>query len=190
VRLEPPLRPGTDADAAVLAALINEASHGLALHAWTLMAEPGADPWTVGIARQSQRAREGGWVVADEGAGPVAGLLTVPPSVGPPGADLPAVFHPLVELEALAPDALYVNVLAALPEARGRGLGTRLMAVAEDLARAGGRRRLSLIVADDNAGARRLYARLGYRPMASRPMNKDGWEGSGEAWLLLVKDLA
>ena len=88
------------------------------------------------------------------------------------------------------PDALYVNVVATLPEARGRGLGSRLMQAAEAIARAGGIDRLSLIVADANAGARRLYARLGYRQVASRPMVKDGWEGRGAEWLLLVKDLA
>ena len=34
-RLAPPLRPATEADAPVLAVLMNEASHGLSLHAWT-----------------------------------------------------------------------------------------------------------------------------------------------------------
>jgi ribosomal protein S18 acetylase RimI-like enzyme len=107
-----------------------------------------------------------------------------------PASGLPAIFHPLVELEALAPDALYVNTLATLPEARGRGLGTRLMRVAEDIARADGLPRLSLVVADDHDGARRLYARLGYRPRATRPIIKDDWDGPGTTWLLLVKELA
>ena len=187
--LEAPFRRATEADGGVLAVLINEASHGLALYAWGLMAEPGGDPWAVGAARQAARAAEGGWVVVDEGAGPVAGLWLVPPSTGAPPEGLPRVFHPLVELEALAPDALYLNVLATLPEARGRGLGGRLLRLAEDIARDGSYPRLSLIVADANAGARRLYARAGYRPLASRPMLKEGWEGEGTEWLLLVRDL-
>lgn len=187
--LDPPLRLATEADGPVLAALIDHASHGLALHAWRGMTEDGGDPWAAGAERQRARARDGLWFVADEGAGPVAGLLAVLPAVEAPPPDLPPVFRPLVELEALAPDALYVNALAALPEARGRGLGTRLLGLAEDIARARGRPRLSLIVADDNAGARRLYARAGYRPHASRTMVKDGWEAGGAEWLLLVKDL-
>jgi len=44
-------------------------------------------------------------------------------------------------------------------------------------------------VADANDGARRLYARLGYRQRASRPMVKEGWTGPGVDWLLLVKAL-
>ena len=76
----------------------------------------------------------------------------------------------MLELEALAPDALYVNVVAALPEARGRGLGTRLLRLAEVIARDEGRPRLSLVVADANTGARRLYA----RPAFARSPPADG----------------
>jgi ribosomal protein S18 acetylase RimI-like enzyme len=186
----PPLRPATEADAPVLAVLMNEASHGLSLHAWRQTAGAGADPWSVGAELQAARAREGLWTVIDDGDAPVAGLQVWPPGGGAPGHSLSAVSRPQVELRALVPDALYINVVATLPEARGRGLGSRLMQAAEAMARAGGMDRLSLIVADANAGARRLYARLGYRQVASRPMVKDGWEGRGAEWLLLVKDLA
>ena len=64
------------------------------------------------------------------------------------------------------------------------------MQLADDVARANGRPRLSLTVADDNAGARRLYHRLGYRERATRPMVKEGWDGPGATWILLVKDLS
>jgi ribosomal protein S18 acetylase RimI-like enzyme len=189
IPLDPPLRLASEGEGRALAVLINEASHGLALHAWRTKAAAGADPWSIGIAQQSARARDGRWVVVDEGAGPVAGLMVLRPAVDPWPADLSPIFRPMLELEALAPDALYVNVVAALPEARGRGLGTRLLRVAEEIARAEGRPRLSLIVADRNAGARRLYARAGYLPKASRPMVKAGWDGPGTDWLLLVRDL-
>ena len=126
-RLTPPLRPATEADAPVLAVLMNEASHGLSLHAWRQTAGAGADPWSVGAELQAARAREGLWTVIDEGGGPVAGLQVWPPGRGAPAHTLGAVSRPLVELRALVPDALYVNVVATLPEARGRGLGTRLM---------------------------------------------------------------
>jgi ribosomal protein S18 acetylase RimI-like enzyme len=189
LRLVFPLRPATEADAAVLAVLMNEASHGLSLYAWTQTASAGSDPWSLGVELQSSRAREGLWTVIDEGAGPVAGIQVWPPGGGAPAHTLSAVFAPLVELRALAPDALYINVVATVPEARGRGWGTRLMQAAEDIARAGAMRRLGLIVSDANEAARRLYARLGYRRVASRPMAKDGWDGDGTDWLLLVKDL-
>ena len=55
---------------------------------------------------------------------------------------------------------LYSLVVA--PDARGQGLGDRLMATAERHARAAGRTRLRLEVRLENAAARALYARRGY----------------------------
>jgi ribosomal protein S18 acetylase RimI-like enzyme len=187
--LDPPFRPAVEADGPALAVLMNEASHGLSLHAWTRMAEPGGDPWSIGAALQAERARDGLWTVVDEGAGVIAGLQVWPSGGGAPAHALRAVFEPMVALRALAADALYVNVVATLPDARGRGLGTRLMRVAEDIARAQGQRRLCLVVADDNDAARRLYRRLGYRERANRPMVKDAWEGPGAEWLLMITEL-
>ena len=181
LRLEPPFRTAVEADGAALAVLMNEASHGLSLHAWTRMAGPSGDPWSIGAGIQSERARERLWTVVDEGAGAIAGLQVWPPGSGGPAHQLRAVFAPMLDLRALAADALYVNVVATLPAARGRGLGSRLMGVAEDIARAGGHPRLSLVVADENTGARRLYHRLGYRERATRPMVKEGWDGPGAA---------
>jgi ribosomal protein S18 acetylase RimI-like enzyme len=189
VRFDPPVRPATEADGPALAVFINEASHGLSLYAWTQAAEPGTDPWSIGTAIQAARARDGLWTVIDEGTGPLAGRQIWRPGPAAPSHALRAVFHPLVELRGLAPDALFVNVVATVPEARGRGFGTRLMRIADDIARAVGRPGTSLVVADDNDGARRLYARLGYRQRGARPMVKEAWAGPGEAWLLLVKDL-
>jgi ribosomal protein S18 acetylase RimI-like enzyme len=188
--LAPPLRLATEADAPVLAELIEAASRGIASYAWSLMAEPGEDPWTVGVQRQAARAREGSWIVVDEGTGAVAALRAVPPDeAGAPDPAMPPVFRPLIELEALLPDALHVNVLAVLPAMRGHGLGTLLLRHAEAMARAEGRPCLSLIVADENVGARRLYRRVGYREAASRSMVMNGWTGIGETWLLLAKDV-
>ena len=122
VRLDPPLRLATEADAPVLAVLNNEASHGLSLHAWRLMAEPGADPWAVGnrapVARG--RATVAGWS-STRAPARSPGCRPGRAGVGAPAPDLPAIFHPMVELEALAPDALYVNVLATLPRRAGAG---------------------------------------------------------------------
>lgn len=48
------------------------------------------------------------------------------------------------------------------PDRRGQGIGTALVAAAEEWTRARGHTRLSMGVAVDNPGARRLYERLGY----------------------------
>jgi ribosomal protein S18 acetylase RimI-like enzyme len=57
----------------------------------------------------------------------------------------------------------FVAYMAVDPECRGSGVGAALLAAAEDEAR---RRRLpymALMVTEENAGARRLYERGGYR---------------------------
>ena len=102
---------------------------------------------------------------------------------------MPAMFVPLQELEDLVPGTWYVNVLATYPEHRGKGYGAGLLSVARQLAIDTRRTGLSIIVSDANAGARRLYARCGYRELASRPMVKESWKNRGENWVLLKQDL-
>jgi GNAT superfamily N-acetyltransferase len=63
--------------------------------------------------------------------------------------------------------------IAVLDEWRGRGLGTMLMDTIEDWAREAQLDALVLDVATGNDGARRLYERLGYRPVSehlARPL--------------------
>src|SRR3546814_17249918 len=97
------------------------------------------------------------------------------------------MFRPLQELENLAPGTWYVNVLALLPAFRSLGLGTKLLQRAEETARAGGKRGLSILVSDANHGARRLYERIGYRETARRPMVKEAWVHAGRDGVLLHK---
>jgi len=56
----------------------------------------------------------------------------------------------------------YVSVVVVTPEARGRGVGRRLMQTAEEWARHQGCRLLTLEVFASNAHARAVYQRLGY----------------------------
>ena len=77
-----------------------------------------------------------------------------------------------------------------LPEYRGHGLGTRLMALAERNAAARGFDRTSLIVFEENAGALRLYRRLGYAEIArARAVPHPLIRVTGDA-LLMVKHLS
>lgn len=62
-----------------------------------------------------------------------------------------------------APDLVYIEALAVAESRRGRGVGTRLLADAEDWARSRGRSRIALHVLVANTGARRLYERTGFR---------------------------
>jgi ribosomal protein S18 acetylase RimI-like enzyme len=191
--LKPPVRGACREDAEALAELIDMAGEGLPLYLWAKMAKPGETAREVGRRRAARE--EGGFsyknaiVIDQEGrvtGGLIGYLLPEQPEAIDP-ASTPAVVVPALELEALVPGTWYVNALACYPDARGQGLGTRLLALAEDLARKAGARGVSVIVSDANAGARRLYQRCGYREVGRRPMVKEDWAGEGEAWLLLVK---
>ena len=92
-----------------------------------------------------------------------------------------------VQLEDMAFGSWYVNVLAAYERFRGRGFGTDLLAIAEDLAKQNECNGLSIIVSDGNTGARRLYERMGYVEQATRPMVREDWENDGNNWVLLIK---
>ncbi len=191
IRLEPPLRLAGEADARALADLVNFAGEGLPLYIWEGLAKEGQDPWEVGRARQLQKVREDQIVVVDFGHGAVASLTGYPLGSEPEpiADDFPALFRPLQELENKALESWYVNVLACYPEYRGQGLGSRLLDVAERLARDESLRRMSVIVASNNTGARRLYERHGYREAATLPCVKEGWETDTEHWVLLMKSL-
>ncbi len=185
-------RPATPADAAALADLVNFAGEGLPFYLWSGMAAPGQSPWDVG--RQRARRDEGGFswhnaVVRVQAERVVAALIGYALPDLPQGCDddMPAMFVPLQQLEDLAAGSWYVNVLAAYPDARGRGHGSALMAVAEQRAELEGCNGLSIIVSDANHGARRLYERCGYRERASRPMVKERWRNPGANWVLLTK---
>jgi ribosomal protein S18 acetylase RimI-like enzyme len=189
-----PFRAAIPADAPALAELANMAGEGLPLYLWSGMAGPHEDPWEVG--RRRAEREEGSFsyknaVMLEEAGKAVACLIgyRLPDEPAPIETSMPKMFVPLQELENLAPSTWYVNVLAVYPQHRGRGLGGRLLALADRIAAEQGLGGLSIIVNDANEGARRLYARCGYRQIAERPIVKEGWETPGENMLLLVKSL-
>lgn len=189
------LRKAVPADGPVLAELLNAAGEGLPLYLWSLMAGPGEDPMDVGARRAA--GNEGGFsyrhahvaMVGSELAGMLLGYPLPDPYDDSALADAPPVVRPLLELEARVPGSWYVNAVAALPQYRGRGVGSFLMNIAEFLARAAGSSATSLIVAEDNAGAVRLYQRLGYEILDRRPVARyPGCHHAGD-WLLMRKQL-
>lgn len=66
----------------------------------------------------------------------------------------------------------FVDELYVLPAARGRGLGTEALALAEELCREAGVRALHLEVEFQNSEAKRLYARSGYYEHTRHLMTK------------------
>lgn len=191
IPLPPPFRPATPADAHELAELVFMAGEGMPLHVWAALAVPGQDPWDIGRARQAEKAAEGQIVVADVEGRAVAGLTgyVIGPEPEEITDDIPALFRPLIELENLAPNTWYVNVLATYPEHRGKGFGKSLLDIAEEIARAEGQTAMSLIVSAENDTARRLYARQGYREIATRPCDPGDWQTETTEWVLIGKPL-
>lgn len=171
------------------------AGEGLPLHLWSRIAGAGESPWDVG--RNRARRESGAFsyrnaIVREQDDEVVACLIGYPLDDDSSPADyseIPPMFVPLQQLEDMAPGTWYVNVLATRPAHRGKGIGHELLALAETIAADLGKRGLSIIVSDSNAGARRLYERAGYSELASRPMVKEDWESAGSNWVLLVKNL-
>ena len=195
IDFQSPYRRAIRADAPALAELVNMAGEGLPLYVWSQMTEGGKSPWDVG--RERAMRESGGFsyrnaVVRVQDDRVVAGLIGYPLDDTPAPvdySDIPAMFVPLQQLEDLAPGTWYVNVLATYPEYRGRGYGRELLAMAEALAQDLGKHGLSIIVADSNTAARRLYERQGYAERARRPMIKATWQHPGSDWVLMLKTL-
>lgn len=186
------LRPALRGDAGDMARLVDMAGEGLARHVWQQAVGPGADPFAHGESRAARDEGAFSWrngVIAEvEGA--VAGLL-VAYRIGDapePLDDLPEMFRPLQALENRALGTLYVNVLATYPEFRRRGVGTALLAEAERQGE--GAAGLSLIVADANETARRLYRRFGFVDAGEEPLIADGWATESNKWILMLKPAA
>lgn len=76
-------------------------------------------------------------------------------------------------------DVARLYSIAVDGRARGRGLGKALLQAVERAAQRRGCTRLRLEVRQDNAGAIRLYERLGYRRFAARVRF---YEDGADAW--------
>lgn len=191
------IRDATKDDSATLAYLINLAGEGIPDYLWSRMAQPGQSAQEVGRLRAERES--GGFsyrnakVCVSDG-GEIAGMLLSYRQPDPYDLsdieDVPDVVRPLVELEAKAPGSWYVNAIACYEHCRGQGVGTKLMCLAEELARAAGTAGLSLIVASENRGAKRLYDHLGYEVVASAPVIDYPGSLHGGDWLLMVKPLS
>ena len=87
---------------------------------------------------------------------------------GDPDEEVDPVLKPYSELEQ--PGSFYICGMALFPENRGNGLGTRMLELARQQAYQRGFDELSLIVFEQNAGAKRLYERYGFREVDRRPV--------------------
>jgi len=158
------LRAARPGDCRRIAELFEISSDGIADYVWSqLQADyPGLSLLEIGerrYARENTAFSYRNCVVAER-AGEVIGMLhafAIEPAEAPPATPdaIDPALRPYAELEV--PGSLYVSGLALVPGERGGGIGTRLLGVARERARALGCAELSLICFAANAGARRLY---------------------------------
>lgn len=186
------IREARASDAGHLVRFINMAADDLPLHFWRKSVAAGGDPGAYGRERA---ARETGnfsyrnaWI-AEVGGDVGACLLGYPAEAapGPIDPETPAIFVPLLELEALVPGSWYLNVLATYEAFRGKGLGGALLAHAEGVARRAGHATVSLIAEDTHREALRLYTARGYREVARRAVVKGDWQVDASEWILFTK---
>lgn len=88
-----------------------------------------------------------------------------------------------------ADGSYYILAIAVYPEFRSLGIGKRLMAEAEAVARAKGFTETSLNVFSENRGAVRLYETLGYQERARQPVVGHDKIRYGGDYLLMTRGL-
>jgi DNA-binding MarR family transcriptional regulator/GNAT superfamily N-acetyltransferase len=77
-----------------------------------------------------------------------------------------------------------LRVLLVEPDARGTGVGGRLVAECVDFARAAGYRRLVLLTYDVLTAARRIYQRAGFELGHQEPVRRYGHDLTEQEWVL------
>ena len=185
-------RAAVKSDSRNIARLYSISSDGVADYIWTCLAQPGQDILDVGQVRYEREGTPFSYrsCTIAEVDGEIAGMLVAFPmrvdTNAPPEED--PVLGPYSRLEEDA--SYYVCGVALFPRFRGLGIGSRFMSLAQDAARVEGLSKLSLIVFEQNAGAKKLYDRLGYREVARAAVVPHPLiHYTGDA-LLMVKDLS
>lgn len=80
-------------------------------------------------------------------------------------------YHPDINIteDETEPGEFYLDSIGVLPEFRGQGIASRLIASMADKARMAGYARCGLLVDFGNGNAERLYSSLGFRYIGERP---------------------
>ena len=166
------IRSARKDDSAAIAALFRISSDGLADYIWSRLDDGSGRPLLeTGRARYEREGVPFSYqnCIVAEWDGAVIGMVHCFPmeSSPNPDPDPDPVLAPYAALEDEG--SLYISGVAMIPEHRGKGIGSLLLAAAEKRARSLGLPRLSLLCFDANEAAMRLYQRLGFRAVDRRP---------------------
>jgi len=165
------LRPATRQDCRKIAELYSIASDGVADYVWTKIAEAGEDIIQVGKQRYERENTDFSYqncTIAETEGKVVGMLLAFPIHVDNDYVEEDPVLAPYFELEE--DNSYYISSIALFPEYRNQGIGRQLMALAETHAKEKEFKKLSLIVFEQNSGAKRLYEQLHYQERKRTPV--------------------
>lgn len=164
-----PVRPGDIGWMVQRHAELYAAEYGWTIAFEALVARIGAD-----FIERYDPAREAGWIAERD------------------GARLGCVFLVRSRDEATQqpePDTAQLRLLLVEPDARGLGVGRRLVEQCSAFACEAGYRRIKLWTQSNLLAARAIYARAGYRRIAEEPHHSFGHDLVGEVWELELQPL-
>lgn len=167
------IRNAEKRDANLIAELFRLSSDGVADYIWDGLRDdyPGLELLEIGARRYGREGVDFSYekcLMADVSGKPVgmAHAYVMEADEGPLPDDFDPVLRPYAELEL--PGSYYVSGLALITGQRNRGIGSHLLNAVDARARDLGCSHLSLIVFEQNEGARRLYDRLGFAEVDRR----------------------
>jgi ribosomal protein S18 acetylase RimI-like enzyme len=174
---EASFRLATTNDSHKIAELFRIASGGVAEYVWSTLASeyPGPTPLEIGARRYARD--EGAFsyrncTVAELGREVIgmlhAFLMEDQPEHKEAGEPMDPVLEPYTKLEVSG--SYYISAMATFPEHRGKGLGTRMLEIANGRARENGCPQISLLVFEQNEEAVRLYERKGFEIIDRAPV--------------------
>jgi ribosomal protein S18 acetylase RimI-like enzyme len=174
---EATFRLATTNDSHKIAELFRIASGGVAEYVWSTLASeyPGPTPLEIGARRYARD--EGAFsyrncTVAELGREVIgmlhAFLMEDQPEHKEAGEPMDPVLEPYTKLEVSG--SYYISAMATFPEHRGKGLGTRMLEIANGRARENGCPQISLLVFEQNEEAVRLYERKGFEIIDRAPV--------------------
>ena len=180
------IRQGVADDADTLRRVFEYAGHGLAQTFWRKAHEKGTDFDSMVRERMAKRIGDpvNRFRVCDIDGVPAGGILSYEKTGEPedPG-DAGPMLRVLIEAENNLVGTHYINALAVFPEFRKRGIAEVLIRDSAGDAR----QPLSLIAADENTEALRLYRRLGFEDISHHPIRAEGWTPNGRTWITMIR---
>ena len=187
------IRPAARNDALHVAAIVDIAGHGIDLDSW--IRDSGQDHAVLEAARRAASADANApyhfsksWLVEVDGtiAGGLVGELLA--NNQDYAAEISPALVPLVTLETRLIGYWSILAIATYPEFRGKGLATRLLAHAGELASSAGAKGLCLTVEDANFAAISVYQRLGFVAADKLPWIAYGGRSGPSEWVMMKRD--